>query len=676
MESESSTDTYVLPRPVSRLPDYANARSRQSLADKLAEAFGLSSEAAGVVANAVVNPSDVRRAIGDPLSPEYERIAVPGGTLRGIRTFVWARRIMPDPRNPRTLPSRRHPFAVDPGTGADESKFRPLPEPVARFPEQPERAELAVEIESRHHIEWASRLAAEYVQHNNDWADSIALQGVMEAVWLVPTTYLSADGSVPVSTLVTAEGSSRATGVHKILGVRSSDVPYEDSDQKIRGTIKRLNAAFDRGDRSGDVAGAIRCEIVPALILVGFEPHQAGVTGFPTAVKSFVALRHVDRPTPWGEGPENEALADEVLDELYRQDLISQTQRDYFAGSCTRAEAVAARLSPDPAVRATSIVGLFTTRDERFQEAIRMAVTSQSTRKKISAKLMNELATALILRALASEPAKVDRIRRYLRHSISKAAHRVDWTPTNRTTSELVIAATDEVQHSMASGNFEEPGPASLELSVRAAYPLLVHGALNADRGSANNDQPDRRHPGEVLDAMRRTHQGVIQLGRSIDDFDAGRTLSAVDEQGKLIEASDGSGSRVINDLYLRREFPPPGKAKVPHTGDTAAARLQRSVADLGAAVDQIESAFARLRQVVGDDGASMVDAKGVEPRLTETWRKVLRQVDDELTVWSRAYRKRYETAMPVAASIGDPDDEVDTDAYEETDDEEDLDAV
>ena len=77
----------------------------------------------------------------------------------------------------------------------------------------------------------------------------------------------------------------------------------------------------------------------PGIVLVGFRRHPKSSTGFPTAVKSLVALRHVDQPKPWGEGPENESLADEVLDELYRRDLISATERSYFAGSCTRAEA-------------------------------------------------------------------------------------------------------------------------------------------------------------------------------------------------------------------------------------------------------------------------------------------------------------------------------------------------
>src|ERR1039457_434238 len=107
----------VLPRPVEALPEYANSRSRQALVERLVAAFKLSSESATTIANAVVDPSAVRKAVGEPTDPEVEEIAVPGGTLLGIRTMVWARRVIPDPRNPRIGPSRRHPFAVDPGTG-------------------------------------------------------------------------------------------------------------------------------------------------------------------------------------------------------------------------------------------------------------------------------------------------------------------------------------------------------------------------------------------------------------------------------------------------------------------------------------------------------------------------------------------------------------------------------
>ena len=414
-----TNEPHVIPRPVESLPEYANARSRHSLAARLVDAFSLSDVSASAIANAVVNPTDVRKSIGEPTDPEAEKIPVPGGTLLGVRTSVWARRIMPDPRNPRTLPSRRHPFAIEPGTGGEDSKFRPVPEARPFDFEEPNRGELVVDIESRHHLTWAAQQAAGYVLAENDWRRSIASQGVMEAVWVVATTYQHEDGSAAATALTTAEGSSRTTCVHDLLQVRSSDVPYVDNESKLRAHIRKLNKVHERGpDESESIA--LRCERIPALILVGFLAHPQSAAQFPTAVKSLVALRHVDPPKPWGDGPEYESLADEVLAELYRRDLISSTEYAYFAGSCTQAEAKAAHLPDDPVLRAARIVHLFTNHDERVDYAIRVAVTSQSTRKRITSKLMHDLATVLILRAVADDPSKVDQVRRYLRHSFGK----------------------------------------------------------------------------------------------------------------------------------------------------------------------------------------------------------------------------------------------------------------
>lgn len=651
-----NSDDHVLPRPVERLPEYPHAKARQALVERITSAFGLSSTSATAIANAVVDPSEVRKAIGEPSDPEFERLHVPGGTLMGIRTTVWARRIMPDPRNPRTLPSRRHPFAIEPGTGGEDSKFRPVPEPRSLDPDRPHLADLLVEVENREHLNWATQQAASFVLAENDWRVSIASQGVMEAVWLVATTYEHSDGSAPVTTLTTAEGSSRITAVHNLLSIRSSDVPYDDNEAKLRAHIRRLNDALDRGPDKNDHV-LLRCERVPALILVGFRPHASTSTGFPTAVKSFVALRHVDPPKPWGEGPENESLADEVLDELYRRNLISDTQRDYYAGSCTRAEARAAHLPDDPVFRATQIVRLLTKDDERAKEAIRVAVTSQSTRKNVSQKLMNELATALILRAVADDPAKVDQIRRYLRHAFGKSVHRSPWESTGRTTDRLVAEALTEVRQSIALQNGEEPGSASLELAVRAAYALVVSGRLNADRGSANNEQPDRRTPGEVLDAMRRNVQGVHQLGQALRDFGDGVAIRAVDEDGK---ASD---ELAINDIYLRNEFPPPGRAKAARPGETPVDRYNNCLNAFESAAETLRQAFDNLAKVSGDDGRPLVDDRGVHPSVVARWRELLTQVTDEMIVWDRTYRKKYGNAGAATRHYHQADPELDNEA-------------
>lgn len=660
-----NTDEHVLPRPVERLPEYANAKSRHTLAERLKIAFALTAPSAAAIANGVVDPSDVRRKLGsEPTNPEVERISVPGGTILGIRTSVWARRIMPDPRNPRILPARKHPFAVDPGSGGEDSKFRPLSEPVALTPDRA-RAELAVDIESRHQLVWASQQAAGYVLAENDWRESIASQGVMEAVWLVATTYRHADGSDPAVALTTAEGSSRATAVHYNLSIVSADVPYDDNEARLRSRIRKLNEALDRGETDAETQVGLRCETIPALILVGFIPHSGSATEFPTALKSLVALRHVDPPKPWGEGPENESLADEVLDELARRGLISPTQRDYFGGSITRAEAAAAHLSDDPVRRAAEIVKLFSSTDARFTEAIRVAVTSQSTRKRMSWKLMNDLATALILRAVADDRPRIEQLRKYLRQAFGKSVHRGGWNATGRSTDELRKAASEELRTAIAE-KLDEPGPATVELAVRSAYPLIVTGRLNADRGTINNDQPDRRTPGEVLDAMRRSPKGILQLCQALHDYSHGRVLRAVDEEGKPRIASNGD-EVVVSDALLRNDYPPAGKAKAPQPGDTPLDRYEHAVSELANAFGNLERCFGALMKVRGTDDMPIVDSRGVETRLTDAWRELLSNVDEEIVVWARAYRKTYGSNSRINTIV---DADADRDPYENADEE------
>jgi hypothetical protein len=648
----------VLPRPIEKLPDYAHAKARRTLAERLVAVFGFSEEAADAISNAVVDPTAVRKSIGEAEDPHYEEIAVAGGVVWGIRTSVWSRRIMPDPRNPRIGPTRRHPFAVDPGSGDEDSRFRPVPEPRSPAERPDTTPELAVEIDSRHHLEWACSQAVKYVLAENDWRDSIRSQGVMESVWLVPTTYLHADGSAPVTVLVTCEGSSRTVAVHDILGVRSSDVPYEDPDRKLRALYKSLSDTFEQGTATADQAIGIRCERTPALILVGFRRNATGTAGFPTAVKSLVALRHVDPPRPWGEGPANESLADEVLDELLRRNLITAAERAYYAGSCTKAEARAAHLPDDPARRAARIVALFAQADDATADAVRIAVTSQSTRRRISKKMCNELATALIVRSV-HDPDKVDRVRRYLRQAFGVSVYGETWSSTNRETESLREEALADVRRAIGDGNVSEPGPASLELGVRAAYALIVSGALHSDRGTRdpNQPQPDRRIAGEVLDAMRRTVPGVHQLAQALLDFGAGQHIRAVDETGTVKPRADGSGDVLVNDAYLRNEFPAGGKARARSGGTTASEQLRDRLADFSESLDRVDEAFRAVAGVLGNDGDPLVEVDGVDPQFCKERRDLLGKIGDDLNIWSRAFRRRHGTPT---SSPGGHEDEMD----------------
>jgi hypothetical protein len=658
MKKFFSSNDHVLPRPIEKLPEYAHAKARRTLAERLIEAFQMSEAAADAIANAVIDPSAVRKSIGEPSDPQVEEIAVPGGKLLGIRTMVWSRRIMPDPRNPRIGPTRRHPFAIDPGTGDEDSRFRPVPEPRSPDGRPEEAPELAVNIDSRLHLEWASAQAAKFIIKENDWRESIKSQGVMEAVWLAAATYVHEDGSAPATALVSVEGSSRTAAVHDILDVRSSDVPYEDPDRKLRALYKMLGDVFEQGTQTAEQTFAIRCERMPALILVGFRRNASHAAGFPTAVKSLVALRHVDPPKPWGDGPADEALADEVLDELLRRKLITDSERAYYAASCTRAEARAAHLPEDPSRRAARIVALFARAGDEMGEAIRAAVTSQSTRRRISKKLCNELATALIVRSFASDTGKMDQVRRYLRQAFGQAVYAEPWESTGRDTDALAKDALAEVQLALSDETVVEPGPASLELGVRGAYALIASGGLHSDRGNRDPNQPDRRLAGEVLDCMRRSLGGVQQLAQALRDYDAGQHIRAVDENGVVKKRSDGVSDLIVNDAYLRQEFPPPGTTRARSGGSTPTEQLGDRLADLSDAIDCLEGTFQAVAAVIGNDGSPLVEVEGVEPEFCAARRQLLVRIGDELNFWDRTYRRRHGVPATSGTSKGNLNDD------------------
>ena len=454
--------------------------------------------------------------------------------------------------------------------------------------------------------------------------------------------------------------------------------------QRIDKTFGRLRAIADHGRESGalvargtmpspavrprrrPVTGAAACACCsragPAFIratrtfrpssMPAVEETEAGAKTFHDQQVdpfSIHTLQHVDPPKPWGPGPENEALADGVLEELHHRGLITTAEKDYFAGTLTREEAEAAHMSADPAYRAARIVHLFTGEDQDWKLAIRRAVTRQSTRKNITATLMNDLATALILRAMSEDPARSDQVRRYMRAAFGKFVHRQRWKPELHSTDDLVARGMVEVRHKTASGHDNDTGPHSIDLAVRAAYPLIVSGRLNSDRGTANNDQPDRRVAGEVLDAMRHSVQGVAQLGQTLKDFADGKPIRAVDEDGNLKLSSNGTGHMTVNDIYLRSEFPPPGKTKGVRSGDTPSDRFRRALAKAEDAVTELEDAMQSLGRVAGEDNVPLVDTRGIDPAIGEAWRAKLSEVDDSLGFWVKTARKKAGSAATAA---------------------------
>lgn len=228
---------------------HALAQAVHRAAERLQDQFSLSRVAAEAFAGAVVDPAEIRKAADNP-----ERLYVPGGALLGLRTRVWTRRVLPDPRNPRIGPARRHPAAVQPGS-TEDARFRPVPDPVA---DPEDRPELHLQVDSREHLSWASAIAKKYILKDNDWRLSIRNQGIMTEVWLSAMTLVHGDGTSSVTVPVTSEGSSRVTACHDILSVRSADVQATVRDDP--GTPARRFLAESRVDGDVRCRGAVaRC---------------------------------------------------------------------------------------------------------------------------------------------------------------------------------------------------------------------------------------------------------------------------------------------------------------------------------------------------------------------------------------------------------------------------------
>lgn len=651
-------DETLLPRPPQLLEVPALAPAVRRAAERLQEQFNLSSDAAEAFASAVVDPAEIRKAADNP-----EELYVPGGTLYGLRARVWTRRVMPDPRNPRVGPARRHPIAVRPGS-TEDAHFRPIPEPD---PDPDGRPELQLSIESREHLTWSSVIAKKYILKDNDWRLSIRNQGVMTEVWLSAVTLVHADGTANVTVPVTSEGSSRLTACHDILDVRSADVPYARDDRGLRSIIKSLNEVVTNGPTI-EQAEALRCETIPALLLVGFEPHPGSTATFATAVRSLVALRHVEPPKAWNEAAKMGSIADAVLEALTDQGLLRPEEELWLLGALTPEEAEAKGFSADPAVRAARIVRLLTDTDPTVHQTIRVAITGQTTKQRINNKLKLEVAAALILRAVsgADEGQKVSDIYRALQTGFADSLASEPWQATYRTTEEVVADALRELDRGM------ENGPASLELAARAAYPLVVSRQLFPDRGTKNNDQVDRRQPGTVIDRMRVNAQGIHQLGQALVDHAARRPIRAVSADGQVTPLEDGSGDQVVTDNWLRASFPPPGRQVSPAAQNTAHEKFMAAQAEVGECFEALHRAVRRLTSIEGVDGRALIDTEGIDPIDANAWMEDLLAFMQLVPVWRSTHLSRHgdaSTGSDRAASGSSDDEERQFDGDDEGDD-------
>jgi hypothetical protein len=168
----------------------------------------------------------------------------------------------------------------------------------------------------------------------------------------------------------------------------------------------------------------------------------------------------------------------------------------------------------------------------------------------------------------------------------------------------------------------------------------------------------------------------VHQLAQALQDFAGKKPLRAVDEHGHIKTLPDGTGELMINDVYLRGEFPPPGKASAPRPGDTPDDQYHNRIGEFTAAMEYLDQAFLAIGQVIGNDGRPLVEDRGVDTQSCGAWRETLARIDEELVIWSRKFKQVYGIAADSASAArhhAAEDERDDTDANDSGDDADDT---
>ncbi|MGW1324857.1 hypothetical protein ACWD64_20230 [Streptomyces antibioticus] len=626
------------------------ALPRLAAVDNLATALfgrGLNEEAAEALARATVQPEDMRRKLTD-----VNELRVQGGTLHIVETRLWSASVVPHPANPREYGRRSY------ALGGGSAALRILPEPEPAPGDGPE-----LQIRVPHPNDLAQRLddAKERLVKENPLDDDIAAEGVLQPLMVVPmrVCYDKAPNR-PVTLLITADGSSRISAVHHLLGYRPSLIAYDWTTdiRKFRREVNRwLRLVQKQGWDSLSAAeqSKVRVLTVPARIVVGFVPDTRAGVRFHTAVRNFIGLTHIRPPRPYGSAVENEAKGDAVLDSLAeptrsRPARITPQEKRWYAGVVTEQEATEEGFSPYQDVRAAEIVrtvlggGIGTAR--RVNEGIRSLTAKQRPKREDRV----DIAVELILRPVRT--AKND-VLAYVRprRAVLQRAYRlpeIEQLPADallegaldngRSLEKLRDAALKEAAEGLGAGG--RLGVAQTELAVKATYYMVTADtmALQTEGSGAARAQDSRSTVG-VLRAMLSQGRGVIQAYEVVRAGRLSRPLLEVNGDGEPICTEDGA-YRELTDALVRHTYN--GEALTEAVVGLPAARARWAM--VTKSVHNLRQAMSVMESVpVYEGGDSLVKREGWDPPEIEKARRYLDRISRTLADWADRYHEQYD---------------------------------
>jgi hypothetical protein len=636
-------------------PELARAKANSNLVAALVN-LGWSAGGAAVLARACVRPDEVRRHLNSPVE-----VRVPGGTMLVIETAVFSPGVTIYPTNLRELGNRLYPLGMT--DGDHESAVISAP-----TTDQDHSCQLVLSTRGPNELSERLRSSESWLSRHNPLSGDVALEGVLQPVTLVGMRVDHENGAPAEYLLTAADGSSRTTATHKILGLDAADLVYRigKSDRLFRQQISallRLLREKDWTDLADEDRRRIRALTMPARIVVGFRKEDQRGVDFDTAVRSLIGLMHIAPPLSYGTDVEHDATADAVLDVLRRPSRgkparITDDEARWFAAVMTPAERDAIGLPSHPDVRAADITRVLLHGGRSTAMKVNAGVRSITARNSPTPDERVAIAVELILRPWRTAHAGDEKLNLTARRSAMQRAYGMqeigrepdepllEGFPDSRfSLQDLLDQALEEVDEGRGRSRDKPLASAQIELGTKAAYYLILAEPIGLRRespasGRSRDGEPvDQRSPSAVLTAMLSTMRGVVQAHSIIHYGRQGKPLWEVDENGDLTH--DRSGKRIVlTDELVRSTYGGRGLRSEASTG-LAAAELKWH--QLLQGMQSVERATTALAAVKSESGRSYLDEQGwPEADVDEVLRR-LHKINFRLTDWGERWLARQE---------------------------------
>ncbi|MDP9164581.1 MAG: hypothetical protein M3O32_00670 [Actinomycetota bacterium] len=586
----------------------------QSLVDN-----GLTPESARVIARAASRPDDFRRRLAAPVE-----LRVPGGVLLVVESPVWAHAVVPYPTNPRELGERVYPLALRTPAPPEQQLVE---DPT---PSTEEAAGLVLSVNSRAQLVTRLRDSENWLSHANPLDDDIGGEGVLQPLTLVAMRVDHADGTPSTAMLAAADGSSRCSAAHRLLGTDPADIPYAltDNDRAFRQAIGQvLRSAADDGwdELSNEEQRAFRVVSLPARVIVGYERAPGRSGAFDSAVRALIGLMHINPPRPYGAAVEHSAIADAVLDTLAaagraRSFRLDGDQRRWFAATMTPREREAAGLPEHLDVRAADIVRCLLMGGRNTAIKVNSGIRAVTAERHPNMERRVDVAVELVLRPWLGQASALSRAQVQARRAALQRLFRLPQIAQQG--SDLLLEGMpdspwdltelrDDAVASAASRSADGLSQSQVELAIKASYYLALAEPMGLRReavGRRDDVAPsDNRALSVVLRAMVSSPRGCLQAHAVVVAGRAGEPLVEVDAKGKPVRTADGT-ARALTDERVRSTYGgAPAMSAATNGRAAAAARWAELVAAVADAADKTE----RLRAVLSAAGQPLLDTSG-----------------------------------------------------------------